>query len=161
MYRLFEYCKINITNQANSQLNKLCGLNNRFRPNYFLVFLQKKEMGKSRILIHLIAISAFLLGLFLSVVQNVQIRNSSDYANIHLSNSSILGHIEWIEELEFGDEEKWLDLKCQFYTRIEEILPLIQTNRLVCIRYGLFKTTSVEIRANGPSIFLLDQVFLI
>lgn len=118
-------------------------------------------MGKSRILIHFIAISAFLLGLFLSVVQNVQIRNSSDYAKIHSSNSSILGHIEWIEELEFGDEEKWLDLKCQFYTRIVEILPLIQTNRLVGIRYGLFKTTSIEIRANGPSIFLLDQVFLI
>jgi hypothetical protein len=66
-----------------------------------------------------------------------------------------------VEEIEFGDEEKWLEIQGQFYTRIEEFLPHIQSNQLAYVKYVLCKATSNKIKANGPHIYLLDQVFLI
>lgn len=118
-------------------------------------------MGKSRILILSIALSAFLLGLFLGVFQNFDSQSPTQTANVHASTSTIYAHLDWVEEIEFGDEEKWLEIQGQYYTRIEEFLPHIQSTQLAYVKYVLCKTTSNKIKANGPHIYLLDQVFLI
>jgi len=126
----------------------------------FLILFQIK-MTKTKLLILTLALSAFLSGLFFCTFQSNGIKEENGHSIIQTSGQNIPIHIDWVEEIEFGEEDNFLDLGLPLFANLWLIATHLFKDKLqLVILLSLF-ALYFQMKGNRPFIYLLDCVFRI
>ncbi|MDZ4666352.1 MAG: hypothetical protein SGJ00_00570 [bacterium] len=118
-------------------------------------------MTKTKLLILTLALSAFLSGLFFCTFQSNGIKEENGHSIIQTSGQNIPIHIDWVEEIEFGEEDNFLDLGLPLFANLWLIATHLFKDKLqLVILLSLF-ALYFQMKGNRPFIYLLDCVFRI
>jgi hypothetical protein len=118
-------------------------------------------MSPTKLLLLSITLLAFLSGMFFCALPANRVSNDYGHAVLQQSNQNVFGHLDWVEEIEFGEEDNFLDLGLPHFSASWVLITHVLKDKLQLVILSFLFALFFHMKGNSPFIYLMDCVFRI